>query len=79
MSYLKSRYPIVWDEVYHGTIADCKEAIPGPTERMSKIIERIAHKAAAFAVCAHHKQWCVSALNYPKQLKSYKPALRKSK
>lgn len=65
MSYLKKRYPVVWDEVYHGVRADCVQAI-APSKWNEKQLERIAHNAACFAVCVHHKQWLVSYTKYRK-------------
>lgn len=66
VSYLKKRYPMVWDEVYHGVRADYVQAAH-PKKWDEKELERIAHNAAATAVCVHHKQWPVSARNYPRQ------------
>jgi hypothetical protein len=71
ISFLRKRYAMVWDEVYHGTMADCVQAI-APSKWSKAVLERIAYNAAAFAVCVHHRQWPVSAVSYPSQARRYK-------
>lgn len=52
---LKQKYPDVFKEVYDGVKFEVSEAF-APENIQTKIIERIAHNAAAIAVCACHRE-----------------------